>query len=190
MEFDEDLSTTVTSEGGVGENSISFPPAPNPSAAKVKVPRVKKEKKDPGESPLMVCYGDASPACFCSHTTEISTASRVSLRYNCLVYSVLPATPRARKTPGPKGSAKKAKKRNPWSDDDSKSDSDLEDRDSEPVVIPRDTKSQRASGEVGRGGQGMTRPVRAVRALPCSPGLCQLLSIKSLVGWAFDLSQK
>ncbi|XP_048848792.1 DNA topoisomerase 2-beta isoform X2 [Brienomyrus brachyistius] len=102
MEFDDELGT-MPSEGGVAENSISFPPASNPtSATKVKTPRVKKEKKEP-------------------------------------------APPRARKTPGPKGSAKKAKKRNPWSDDDSKSDSDLEDRDSEPVVIPRDTKSQRAS---------------------------------------------
>ncbi|XP_035286809.1 DNA topoisomerase 2-beta isoform X2 [Anguilla anguilla] len=54
-----------------------------------------------------------------------------------------PGTPRVKKTPGPKGSAKKVKKRNPWSDDESKSDSDLED--SEPVIIPRDTKSQRAS---------------------------------------------
>ncbi|XP_061109573.1 DNA topoisomerase 2-beta isoform X2 [Conger conger] len=54
-----------------------------------------------------------------------------------------PGTPRVKKTPGPKGSGKKVKKRNPWSEDDSKSDSDLED--SEPVVIPRDTKSQRSS---------------------------------------------
>lgn len=52
-----------------------------------------------------------------------------------------------RKAPGPKGTpAKKVKKRNPWSDDESKSDSDLEN--SEPV-IPRETKSQRASGMVG-----------------------------------------
>lgn len=51
-----------------------------------------------------------------------------------------------RKAPGPKGTpAKKVKKRNPWSDDESKSDSDLEN--SEPV-IPRETKSQRASGTV------------------------------------------
>ncbi|CDQ95483.1 unnamed protein product [Oncorhynchus mykiss] len=55
-----------------------------------------------------------------------------------------PGTPRARKPPTPKGSSgKKVKKRNPWSEDESKSESDLED--SEPVVIPRDTKSQRAS---------------------------------------------
>ncbi|KAG7457516.1 hypothetical protein MATL_G00227990 [Megalops atlanticus] len=54
-----------------------------------------------------------------------------------------PGTPRAKKTPGPKGSTKKGKKRNPWSDDDSKSDSDLDE--SETIVIPRDTKSQRAA---------------------------------------------
>lgn len=49
-----------------------------------------------------------------------------------------------RKPPAPKAtSAKKVKKRNPWSDDESKSDSDLEEN--EPV-IPRETKSQRASG--------------------------------------------
>uniref|UniRef100_A0A673BEA0 DNA topoisomerase 2 n=1 Tax=Sphaeramia orbicularis TaxID=375764 RepID=A0A673BEA0_9TELE len=41
--------------------------------------------------------------------------------------------------------AKKVKKRNPWSDDESKSDSDLEN--SKPI-IPRETKSQRASGTV------------------------------------------
>lgn len=53
-----------------------------------------------------------------------------------------------RKPPAPKAAgtpAKKVKKRNPWSDDESKSESDLED--SEPV-IPRETKSQRASGTV------------------------------------------
>lgn len=50
-----------------------------------------------------------------------------------------------RKPPTPKGvSAKKVKKRNPWSDDESKSESDLEDN--EPV-IPRETKSQRATGK-------------------------------------------
>ncbi|XP_071355408.1 DNA topoisomerase 2-beta isoform X1 [Trachinotus anak] len=54
-----------------------------------------------------------------------------------------PGAPRVRKPPGPKGTpAKKVKKRNPWSDDESKSDSDLEN--SEPL-IPRETKSQRAS---------------------------------------------
>ncbi|KAJ7991464.1 hypothetical protein DPEC_G00284130 [Dallia pectoralis] len=55
-----------------------------------------------------------------------------------------PGAPRARKPPAPKGPAgKKVKKRNPWSEDESKSESDLED--CEPVVIPRDSKSQRAS---------------------------------------------
>uniref|UniRef100_A0A4W4HDA3 DNA topoisomerase 2 n=1 Tax=Electrophorus electricus TaxID=8005 RepID=A0A4W4HDA3_ELEEL len=51
-----------------------------------------------------------------------------------------------RKTPGTaKGAAKKAKKRNPWSDDDDdKSDSDLDE--SEQPIIPRDTTSRRASG--------------------------------------------
>ncbi|XP_076013334.1 DNA topoisomerase 2-beta [Genypterus blacodes] len=54
-----------------------------------------------------------------------------------------PGTPRVRKTPGPKGSPiKKVKKRNPWSEDESKSESDLEN--SQPV-IPRETKSQRLS---------------------------------------------
>uniref|UniRef100_A0A673BE93 DNA topoisomerase 2 n=1 Tax=Sphaeramia orbicularis TaxID=375764 RepID=A0A673BE93_9TELE len=57
-----------------------------------------------------------------------------------------PGAPRVRKTPGPKASpAKKVKKRNPWSDDESKSDSDLEN--SKPI-IPRETKSQRASEHV------------------------------------------
>ncbi|CAJ1084130.1 DNA topoisomerase 2-beta isoform X2 [Xyrichtys novacula] len=54
-----------------------------------------------------------------------------------------PGAPRVRKTPGPKGpSGKKVKKRNPWSEDESKSDSDLEDN--EPI-IPREKQSQRAS---------------------------------------------
>ncbi|XP_054619787.1 DNA topoisomerase 2-beta isoform X3 [Dunckerocampus dactyliophorus] len=54
-----------------------------------------------------------------------------------------PGTPRVRKTPGPKGTPlKKVKKRNPWSDDESNSDSD---RESSQLVIPRETKSQRAS---------------------------------------------
>ncbi|XP_068431670.1 DNA topoisomerase 2-beta [Clinocottus analis] len=54
-----------------------------------------------------------------------------------------PGAPRVRKPPAPKGTpVKKAKKRNPWSEDDSKSDSDAED--SQPI-IPRETKSQRAS---------------------------------------------
>ena len=48
-----------------------------------------------------------------------------------------------RKTPAPKGTAgKKVKKRNPWSEDESKSESEGE----EMPVIPRETKSQRASG--------------------------------------------
>uniref|UniRef100_A0A8C9RUF5 DNA topoisomerase 2 n=1 Tax=Scleropages formosus TaxID=113540 RepID=A0A8C9RUF5_SCLFO len=54
-----------------------------------------------------------------------------------------PATPRAKKPPGAKGSVKKGKKRNPWSDDESRSDSDLDESDA--VVIPRETKSQRTS---------------------------------------------
>ncbi|XP_061597159.1 DNA topoisomerase 2-beta [Cololabis saira] len=54
-----------------------------------------------------------------------------------------PGAPRVRKPPAPKGaSAKKVKKRNPWSDDESKSESDLENSE---TVIPRETKSQRAS---------------------------------------------
>ncbi|KAM9824701.1 DNA topoisomerase 2-beta [Neosynchiropus ocellatus] len=54
-----------------------------------------------------------------------------------------PGAPRVRKTPQPKGTpSKKVKKRNPWSDDESNSASDLED--AEPI-IPRETKSQRAS---------------------------------------------
>lgn len=48
-----------------------------------------------------------------------------------------------RKAPVPKG-AKKVKKRNPWSEDESKSDSELE---SSELVVPRENKSQRASGE-------------------------------------------
>ncbi|XP_041811415.1 DNA topoisomerase 2-beta isoform X1 [Chelmon rostratus] len=52
-----------------------------------------------------------------------------------------PGAPRVRKPPAPKA-AKKVKKRNPWSDDESKSDSDMEN--SEPI-IPRENKSQRAS---------------------------------------------
>lgn len=50
-----------------------------------------------------------------------------------------------RKTPAAKGTpSKKVKKRNPWSDEESKSDSELEE--SQPV-IPRENKSQRASGQ-------------------------------------------
>uniref|UniRef100_A0AAQ4QTZ6 DNA topoisomerase 2 n=1 Tax=Gasterosteus aculeatus aculeatus TaxID=481459 RepID=A0AAQ4QTZ6_GASAC len=52
-----------------------------------------------------------------------------------------PGAPRVRKPPAPKGTpVKKAKKRNPWSEDESKSDSDAEDIQ---PVIPRETKSQR-----------------------------------------------
>ncbi|KAJ0003730.1 hypothetical protein NQD34_008828 [Periophthalmus magnuspinnatus] len=55
-----------------------------------------------------------------------------------------PGAPRVRKPAAPKGSGnKKVKKRNPWSDAESQSDSDLEDK--EPLVIPRETKSQRLS---------------------------------------------
>lgn len=55
---------------------------------------------------------------------------------------------RVRKTPTSSGkpSAKKVKKRNPWSDDESKSESDLEE--TEPVVIPRDSLLRRAAGIV------------------------------------------
>ncbi|MGH0120612.1 UNVERIFIED_CONTAM: hypothetical protein FKN15_014543 [Acipenser sinensis] len=100
IEFDEELDGMT--EGGTGLDSISasvITPTNTP-AVKVKTPRVKREKKEPG-------------------------------------------TPRAKKTPSAKGTPKKTKKRNPWSDDESKSESDLEER--EPVVIPRDTKSQRSS---------------------------------------------
>ncbi|CAL1584231.1 unnamed protein product [Knipowitschia caucasica] len=56
-----------------------------------------------------------------------------------------PGAPRVRKPAAPKGTPnKKVKKRNPWSDAESQSDSDLED-DKEPLVIPRETKSQRQS---------------------------------------------
>ncbi|MEQ2157522.1 DNA topoisomerase 2-beta [Goodea atripinnis] len=51
--------------------------------------------------------------------------------------------------------AKKVKKRNPWSDDESKSDSDLEDN--EPI-IPRETKSQRASGRTVTKTQARSSP--------------------------------
>ncbi|KAJ6666465.1 hypothetical protein lerEdw1_020188 [Lerista edwardsae] len=51
---------------------------------------------------------------------------------------------RVRRTPStPKSSAKKVKKRNPWSDDESKSESDLEEN--EPVIIPRDSLLRRAA---------------------------------------------
>lgn len=72
---------------------------------------------------------------------------RVNKQAGDLVYCVT-GVPRVRKPPAPKGaaSAKKVKKRNPWSEDESKSESDLED--SQPI-IPRENKSQRASGKVG-----------------------------------------
>ncbi|XP_026544234.1 DNA topoisomerase 2-beta isoform X1 [Notechis scutatus] len=44
-----------------------------------------------------------------------------------------------------KTAAKKIKKRNPWSDDESKSESDLEEND--PVIIPRDSLLRRAAAE-------------------------------------------
>uniref|UniRef100_A0A8C5PWA0 DNA topoisomerase 2 n=1 Tax=Leptobrachium leishanense TaxID=445787 RepID=A0A8C5PWA0_9ANUR len=43
--------------------------------------------------------------------------------------------------------AKKVKKRNPWSEDELKSDSDLEEVEVEPVVIPRDNLLRRAAAE-------------------------------------------
>lgn len=50
-----------------------------------------------------------------------------------------------RRTPSStKSTAKKVKKRNPWSDDESKSESDLEEN--EPVIIPRDSLLRRAAG--------------------------------------------
>uniref|UniRef100_A0A674MUM3 DNA topoisomerase 2 n=1 Tax=Takifugu rubripes TaxID=31033 RepID=A0A674MUM3_TAKRU len=52
--------------------------------------------------------------------------------------------PRVRKPAAPKSTVKKVKKRNPWSEDESKSDSELENSE---LVIPRENKSQRASGE-------------------------------------------
>lgn len=54
---------------------------------------------------------------------------------------------RVRRTPASTGkpNAKKVKKRNPWSDDESKSESDLEE--AEPVVIPRDSLLRRAAAE-------------------------------------------
>ena len=52
---------------------------------------------------------------------------------------------RVRRTPSStKSGAKKVKKRNPWSDDESKSESDLEEN--EPVIIPRDSLLRRAAG--------------------------------------------
>lgn len=64
-----------------------------------------------------------------------------------------------RKPAVPKG-AKKVKRRNPWSEDESKSDSEPENSE---LVVPRENKSQRASGEaappppevVTRGGESV-----------------------------------
>uniref|UniRef100_A0A674MWX5 DNA topoisomerase 2 n=1 Tax=Takifugu rubripes TaxID=31033 RepID=A0A674MWX5_TAKRU len=53
-----------------------------------------------------------------------------------------PGAPRVRKPAAPKSTVKKVKKRNPWSEDESKSDSELENSE---LVIPRENKSQRAS---------------------------------------------
>ncbi|XP_042328062.1 DNA topoisomerase 2-beta isoform X1 [Sceloporus undulatus] len=53
---------------------------------------------------------------------------------------------RVRRTPSTtKPGIKKVKKRNPWSDDESKSESDLEEN--EPVIIPRDSLLRRAAAE-------------------------------------------
>ncbi|EMP27615.1 DNA topoisomerase 2-beta, partial [Chelonia mydas] len=68
--------------------------------------------------------------------------------------SKTPKTKREKKEPGTrvrrtpdstKSTAKKVKKRNPWSDDESKSESDLEEN--EPVIIPRDSLLRRAAAE-------------------------------------------
>ena len=66
--------------------------------------------------------------------------------YFIVVLLVLGTRVRKRKTPTSAGKpgAKKMKKRNPWSDDESKSESDLEE--TEPVVIPRDSLLRRAAG--------------------------------------------
>ncbi|XP_075683303.1 DNA topoisomerase 2-beta isoform X2 [Rhinoderma darwinii] len=57
--------------------------------------------------------------------------------------------PRAKKNSlTPKPSVKKGKKRNPWSEDELKSDSDIEEAEVvEPVVIPRDSLLRRAAAE-------------------------------------------
>ncbi|KAM8966600.1 DNA topoisomerase 2-beta isoform 2-T2 [Pelodytes ibericus] len=49
--------------------------------------------------------------------------------------------------PKPVTPLKKVKKRNPWSDDELKSDSDMEEVEAEPVVIPRDNLLRRAAAE-------------------------------------------
>ncbi|XP_072268495.1 DNA topoisomerase 2-beta isoform X1 [Pyxicephalus adspersus] len=73
------------------------------------------------------------------------------------VKPVKPKRERKEKEPGsrakknsltPKTPVKKGKKRNPWSEDESKSDSDLEEAEvTEPVVIPRDSSLRRAAAE-------------------------------------------
>uniref|UniRef100_A0A8C2TR41 DNA topoisomerase 2 n=1 Tax=Coturnix japonica TaxID=93934 RepID=A0A8C2TR41_COTJA len=66
-------------------------------------------------------------------------ASRKLLKREKVNQLLLQRTPSSTKS-----SAKKVKKRNPWSDDESKSESDLEE--SEPVIIPRDSLLRRAAG--------------------------------------------
>lgn len=66
-----------------------------------------------------------------------------------------------RKPAAPKG-PKKVKKRNPWSEDESKSDSELENSE---LVIPRENKSQRASGEAA---SPPAPPQRPASRLPLS----------------------
>lgn len=73
------------------------------------------------------------------------------------VKPVKPKRERKEKEPGsrakrnsltPKSTVKKGKKRNPWSEDESKSDSDIEEAEApEPVVIPRDSLLRRAAAE-------------------------------------------
>lgn len=118
LEFDDD---GLGAEAETGENSVTKP----------KAPRVKKEKKEPGEYLLFYML------------RFIYRLFHFPFGKQSGVYCVTGA-PRVKKPPAPKAaSAKKVKKRNPWSDDELKSDSDMEN--SEPV-IPRETKSQRASG--------------------------------------------
>uniref|UniRef100_A0A3P8WAI5 DNA topoisomerase 2 n=1 Tax=Cynoglossus semilaevis TaxID=244447 RepID=A0A3P8WAI5_CYNSE len=89
LEIDDD-GLGGEAPAAAGENAVTKP----------KAPRVKREKKEPGETP----------------------ASK-------------------------SGSAKKVKKRNPWSDVESNSESD---RENSEHLIPRETKSQRASGTVNK----------------------------------------
>ncbi|XP_059800976.1 DNA topoisomerase 2-beta isoform X2 [Hypanus sabinus] len=93
LEFDEEVGAAIGE--GNGE-------ALDTSEAKVKAPRLKKEKKEPGA--------------------------------------------RARKTSQtPKSQVKKGKKKNPWSDSESKSDDDLEEPDL--TYIPREITPRRAAAE-------------------------------------------